>query len=171
MTLQQCRRALVMETIALVYGDGDPEKQGRLLAQCRRLKQRAKNRRNKMWKRLEVPVPAHKRPALSLSTSGRLSWTPAVMGLADATHVAVYYDDETHQLGVCLASETNGLQVRSGGYVAVRELLRAAGVWEQIEGQLPIRHAPAKAIQLGPPVADDDPDDGRIWAIQLGQPA
>ncbi len=166
--LEDCRRRLVRETVALIYGDGDPDRQERLLRECRRLKARLHRpgrkgrRRDPMaWRLLEVPVPITTRPAMSLSAKGRLAWTAALdEKLGKPTHMNVYFDPDTNRLGVKAAGgEGSGLPVGGKRDLQVKRLLLAGGVWGRL--RLPIAMTPAELDE-----------EAGIWAISLaGQEA
>lgn len=165
--IEALRRCLMAEAIGhYCYDSGSLARIYGLQARIRRLKAGRGGRRPRRmrggsgdmaWKRLEMPVPVKKRPAMGLSSGGRLSWTvPLHEVLGEPSHVNVFYDADTSRLGLKAAAGENGLPAQKNRQINIKTLLLAEGVWGSL----------ALPVSLRPAVLDEA--EG-IWAISLAE--
>lgn len=108
------------------------------------------------WVKLKPVHGRGQEPAMSITTAGRLSWTPLVdEAMKHPAEIDVMYDATRARLGIRPAVNGDGLKVRPGErIVTVRSMLAAVGILDQLE--LPMKSIPAVL----------DEAEG-IWAISV----
>ncbi len=115
----------------------------------------AKGGNGMAWKILAMPPKPDAVPALSLSTTGRLTWTEALgRAMGEPQQVNILYDADTNRLGIQPGDGAGAVTVRAGRSVTICKLLKVAGIWSELA--LPMRLVPASLDE-----------EAGVWAVSL----
>ncbi len=111
------------------------------------------------WKKIPVARGHLMEPAISIQTTGRITWTrPIDEAMGSPTHIDILYDAPKERLGIRAARDGDGLKAQKDGQkygcrVSAFRTLRQAGLLEKLE--LPIHRRPARLAEEG------------VWAISI----